>query len=118
MRSWPFLGPLSASALVRTLLTAVRLKLVLMGMDLDVPFPACYLTGLVQMLLSQVNLTPGNVGVWEAAFAATLGMLGYQPATILLVAIVDRGVVFLASLTVATPCFLWLQRQYPAREST
>lgn len=72
------------------------------ALNIEVTFPALLLLSVLGSLSLFINITPGNLGVKEAVFIFSSTMLGLTVNEIILIALIDRGVMFL------TLGILWL----------
>lgn len=72
------------------------------ALSIEVSLPALVLLSVLGSLSLFINVTPGNLGVKEAVFIFSSTMLGLTVNDIILIALVDRGVMFI------TLAVLWL----------
>jgi hypothetical protein len=62
---------------------------------------------------SSLNLTPGGLGVVEAALTASLVALGIPAGPALTAVLIYRGITFWLAIAIGWPLFWWLRRQPP-----
>lgn len=87
---------------VNLFLAVVVLFFITTSLHIDVSIPALLLLSVLGSLSLFINITPGNLGVKEAVFIFSSTMLGLSVNNIILIALIDRGVMFL------TLAILWL----------
>ena len=80
-----------------------------MAFGLDIPFSACFLVLLTQVLGIMIPSAPGFVGVHHAATIAGLAFFGVDGEVALSVALALHIVLFL-TLTIPGLVFLWLEQ--------
>ena len=83
-------------------LTVVIYWAVIHSVGLNATLPALLLLSVLGSLSIFVNITPANLGVKEAIYIFSAGVLGFSVGEMVLIALVDRGVQFTVLL------ILWL----------
>ena len=75
---------------------------IVQSVDLSISLPALLLISVLGSLSIFVNITPANLGIKEAIYIFSAGILGFSIGEMILIALVDRGVQFSVLLA------LWL----------
>ena len=76
-------------------LTATMTWMIIHSIHLNVSFAPLILFSVLSSLSLFINLTPANLGVKEAIYLFSSSVLGYTISQIVLIALVDRAVLFL-----------------------
>lgn len=79
-------------------LTAAMTWMIIHSIHLTVGFAPLMLFGVLNSLSLFINLTPANLGVKEAIYLFSSHVLGFSLNQIVLIALIDRGVLFLVLL--------------------
>ena len=81
---------LGGSSLVIWLLDILVCYAVVLMFQQQVPFAIVVLAVVIGNLIKAVPLTPGGIGTYEFALAATFGLVGVLPAVAFLIAVIDH----------------------------
>ncbi|HLG91316.1 MAG TPA: lysylphosphatidylglycerol synthase transmembrane domain-containing protein [Candidatus Saccharimonadales bacterium] len=84
--------------LANAVLSFILIWLIIMSLHLTVTFPALLLLSVLGTLSLFINITPANLGIKEAIYIFSSGVLGFTVSQIILIALIDRGIVFLVLL--------------------
>ncbi len=86
---------LTALVILNLLLTMAATFAVIKSLHFSVGITPLLLFSVLGSLSLFINITPANLGIKEAIYLFSSGILGFSTAQILSIALVDRGVVFL-----------------------
>lgn len=89
------LGQLTLITTLNLFLTAAITWLIILSLHLHVGFGVLLLFSVISALSLFLNITPANLGVKEALYIFSAGVLGFSTNQILSIALIDRGVSFL-----------------------
>jgi uncharacterized membrane protein YbhN (UPF0104 family) len=101
----PVLGRVIAAYLAFCALYIARIALSFAALGIAVHPLECALASVVILAATAINVTPGNLGYREAAFALIMSQFGYPPAQMILATLVDRSI----QLAVLVPAGLAFQ---------
>jgi len=83
---------------VNFLLSITAAKLIISSLGLTIGTSALILFTVLGSLSLFVNITPANLGVKELIYIFSLGVIGFSVDQILMIALIDRGVLFIILL--------------------
>lgn len=84
--------------LINASLSLITIWLIVKSLNLEITFPALLLFSVLGTLSLFINITPANLGIKEAIYIFSSGVLGFAVSQILLIALIDRAVLFLVLL--------------------
>ncbi len=102
-------GKLIMMALLSGLIWVIEstvLYLLIIGLNMNVPFSVTVLAGSIAFLTFTVPLLPGNLGTYEAVFVAILTIAGLSPRRALHVPLTDRVIKAVYMLALGLPLLL------------
>lgn len=82
---------------------AVSMKIISSMMDVDIPFPVMLVATAVGLLTFVLPITPGSIGVFEAAVATPLAVYGVDFNDALLIALIHHVMTILILAVVGVP---------------
>jgi len=82
------------------------LYILIIGLNMNVPFSVTVLAGSIGFLTFTVPLLPGNIGTYEAVFVAILSIAGITPRIALHVPLTDRVIKSIYMLALGLPLLL------------
>ena len=82
------------------------LYILIIGLNMNVPFSITTLAGSIGFLTFTVPLLPGNIGTYEAVFVAILSIAGITPRIALHVPLTDRVIKSIYMLALGLPLLL------------
>lgn len=81
--------------------TMLLVSLIISALHLSTTFAAVLLYSVLGLLSLFINITPGNIGIKEGVIIFSAGIMGFSVNQVILIAVVERGVVFVSLL------YLW-----------
>jgi uncharacterized membrane protein YbhN (UPF0104 family) len=103
---------LIATSAAKLLFNTMRLWLCFRAMGLTLPAEYVALLGSAAVMISVVNLVPGNIGLRELLVGALSGAMGFSPALGMAAATIDRAVVLSYTFVVGVPSLLAIRRAF------
>lgn len=88
--------------LVTLAMSMTMTGLIIASLHLSTSFAAIMLYSVLGSLSLFINITPGNIGIKEGILLFSAGVMGFSIDQIILIAIVERGIIFITLL------YLWL----------
>jgi uncharacterized membrane protein YbhN (UPF0104 family) len=102
------------SLLFSFVVTSVRLAVIYHSIGRDIHPVGYFVLGALGYMMMFVNLTPGALGIREAALSAGAVVLGVPPEVGVTAAIIDRAVILSWAFVVGGICAGWLWHKSPA----
>jgi uncharacterized membrane protein YbhN (UPF0104 family) len=87
-------------------LAAITIKAGFTAFDIDIPFKAAFVAGILGSFINYINLTPANIGIQETFFALLSNILGYGFNQGLIVSGINRMVQMIIVFTLM-PFYTW-----------
>ena len=103
---------LMLTSAAKLLFNTLRLWLCFRALGLDLPLAHAALLGSAAVMISLVNLVPGNLGLRELLVGALAGAMGFSPALGMAAATLDRAVVISYTFVVGMPSLLAIRRAF------
>lgn len=86
---------LTAITILNVSATTILIWAIISSLHLQITIGALLLFSVLSSLSLFINITPANLGVKEAVYLFSSGILGFSTTQILSIALIDRGVMFL-----------------------
>lgn len=103
---------LMLTSAAKLLFNTLRLWLCFQALGVALPAAHAALLGSAAVMISLVNLVPGNLGLRELLVGALAGAMGFSPALGMAAATLDRAVIISYTFVVGMPSLLAIRRAF------
>jgi uncharacterized membrane protein YbhN (UPF0104 family) len=101
---------LAISALLLVVFSGLEFYVGYLALDIPIRIADCLITGAIIILVAQVPITPGNLGVREGAMGAVMYILGYSLPDALVVSLLIRTVMLIDTVVIGVFADAYLAR--------
>jgi uncharacterized membrane protein YbhN (UPF0104 family) len=102
IKNKPLMLELTGITILNVTLTLVLMAVIISSLGFSISFAGLVLFTVLSSLSLFINITPANLGVKEAVYLFSSGVLGFSASQILSIALIDRGVFFVVLLVLWT----------------